>query len=100
MEQWFVAHPNLVWPIMLILGVIGMAIIWKIASAMYEQLSGILAGAGFMIVGFGMVLYCAFRLLSQSPPSKVSLLACGIGIIVGISAVGAGAFGLRNAADF
>lgn len=70
MEQWFVSHPNLVWPIMLILGVIGMAIIWNIASAMYEQLSGILAGAAFMIVGFGLVLYCAFRLLSQSPPAS------------------------------
>jgi hypothetical protein len=98
--QWFAnMNPHFIWPIMLIVGVIAMALIWKVAGAMYEQLSGILAGAGFMIVGLGLVLYCAFYLMSH-PFSNLALFANGVGILAGISAVGAGGYGLRNASDF
>ena len=101
MQQWFATNAHhFIWPAMLIVGVMGMALVWYVASAMYEQLSGILAGAAFMIVGLGMVLYCAFYLLSHSPVTNLALFSCGVGILTGIGALGAGAFGLRNAGDF
>ncbi|MGI8905562.1 MAG: hypothetical protein ACR2IE_03610 [Candidatus Sumerlaeaceae bacterium] len=101
MQQWLTTYgPNLVWPAMLIVGAIAMVLVWSIASAVYEQLSGIAAGAAFMIIGLGLLLYCGFYLVSHSPIRNLPLFLNGVGILAGISAIGAGAFGLRNANDF
>jgi hypothetical protein len=101
MREWFATYgPNFMWPAMLIVGVLCMALIWSVASAMYEQLSGILAGAAFMILGLGLVLYCAYYLLSHSPVTHWAIFLNGVGIMAGIGALGAGSLGLRNAGDF
>lgn len=99
--HWFAnLNTHFIWPAMIIIGVIAIALVWKIASAIYEQLSGIAAGAAFMIIGIGLILYCAFYLISHSPITNLALFANGVGILTGIGALGAGGYGLRNASDF
>ena len=101
MNEWIASiGPGMFWPVLLIVGAILMAVVWKVATALYEQLSGIAAGAFFMLIGLGVVLFCAYDLLSTNPLTYGRLFVDWIGIMVAIALMGAGAFGLRNAGDF
>lgn len=101
MHEWFVTYgPNFLWPAMLIVGTICIAVVWAVASAMYEQLSGIAAGAAFMVVGMGLLLFCVFYLIGHTPITRWAIFLNGVGILTGLGAICAGALGLRNAGDF
>jgi len=99
--EWITTYgPRFVWPAMIVVGVVLMAITWKVASAIYEQVSGIAAGAVFLVGGLCLLLYCAYNLIGAEVITNGMVFTNGVGIMAAIGLAAAGGFGIRNGADF
>ncbi len=101
MQDWLASYgPRFVWPAMFVVGAIVVVAIWMLARIMYVHLSATTCGAIFMLLGFGLLLYCAYTLISVDPLGNGTLFWNGIGVMAGFGALAAGALGLRNSSDF
>ncbi len=83
----------------IVLGLGILVFLFYFGARAFELMTGMVGGFIFCAIGLGLILYPAFYLMSNEY-SNTALMLCLVGILVGIVALAAGVFTLRDGENF